>query len=222
MPLYTDYVGAAILYNLQLLPESLICGIIILAVVLVSQSLITLAAGAALTQVLTSVVGKLIMRFMEGNAELTGAKCADLCHPGFLGKSWYRLLNGGKAPELLWSPIAPSVYLATVAYFVGFGLALLSLYKEEIDAKVLSRTTMTLVAIISVILLAMAVIFRIGYGCDSVLGAVGGVLMGLMLGYLGCTVVGYFTERRATNVWGIPLMRDRINHGSPLYVCPKA
>jgi hypothetical protein len=222
MAIYNDYIAAAITYNFQLLPESLICGMIILSIVLVNQPLIVLAAGATGTQVLTSVVGKLIMRYAEGNAQLTGSKCAEVCSPGFLGKSWYRLLNGGRAPELLWHPIAPSVYLATIAFFVGFGLALLQIYKEEIDAKVVSRSTLTMMAIVSLILLAMAVVFRIGNGCDSMFGAVGGVLLGIMLGYLGSIMISYFTNRRATNVWGIPLIRDRINNGSALYVCPRA
>ena len=130
MAIYNDYIAAAITYNFQLLPESLICGMIILSIVLVNQPLIVLAAGATGTQVLTSVVGKLIMRYAEGNAQLTGSKCAEVCSPGFLGKSWYRLLNGGRAPELLWHPIAPSVYLATIAFFVGVGLALLQIYKD--------------------------------------------------------------------------------------------
>ena len=220
MPVYNDYIAAAILYNLQLLPESLICGIIILAVVLVSQTLLVLAAGAGLTQLLTTVIGKLIMRYMEDAGTVRGAKCAEICNPGFLGKSWQRLLSAD-APELLWNPVAPSVYLATVGYFVGVGLALLQLYKDEIEAKVLSRNTLTGTMILSLLLLVMAIVFRVNSGCESLFGAIGGILLGLLIGYLGCITIGYVTNRRATNVWGIPLLRDRINNGSAVYVCPK-
>ena len=220
MPIYTDYIAAAIIYNLQLLHESLITGIIILAIVLVSKTLLVLAAGAGLTQLLASTVGKLVTRFMEGSS-MSDRKCAERCSPGFLGKAAIRLANGGQTPELLWHPVAPSVYLATVGYFVGVGLALLQIYKDEIDAKVVNRSTLTGTAIVSLIILVMAIVFRVSHGCETLFGAIGGILLGLLIGYLGCITIGYLTDRRATNVWGIPLIRDRINGGSALYVCPK-
>jgi hypothetical protein len=196
-------------YNLQILPESILCGIIILAIVLVSQPLIVLAIGAVITHMLTGVVGKLLMKYMQGNAELTATKCAEVCNPGFAGKAWARLLNGGIDPELLWHPIAPSVYLALIGYFVGVGWGLWLLYKEEIDANVVRAPSLITTSIISGILLLMAIVFRIYRGCDSAFGAVGGTMMGLLFGYLGTVTLGYVTNKRATNIWGIPLIRER-------------
>ena len=53
------------------------------------------------------------------------------------------------------------------------------------------------------------------------MAAVGGMAFGFLLGYLTAILTGYITNRRGTNVWGIPLLRDRINAGSAVYVCPK-
>lgn len=196
-------------YNLQILPESILSGIIILAIVLVSQPLVALAAGALFTQMLTSVVGKLLMKYMPGNAELTATKCAEVCNPGFAGKAWARLLNGGVDPELLWHPIAPSVYLAMIGYFIGVGLGLWLIYKEEIDANVVRVPSLITTSVISGILLLMAIVFRIYRGCDSAFGAFGGTMIGLLFGYLGTVTLGYATNKRATNIWGIPLIRER-------------
>jgi len=215
MAIYTDYIAAAIMYNLQILPESLMTGILILAIVLANQALLAMAAGAAGTQLLTGAVGRIIMR-MSGDG--VPASSMDMCSTGFVGKSWERLLGTGAAT---FSPRAPSVYMATIGFFVGYGLALQTLYKEEIDAKVMSRSSLMTTAIISVLLLITAFVFRIASGCESVIGAVGGAALGLALGYLGCIALGYATDRRATNLWGIPLLRDRINAGSALYICPK-
>ena len=113
------------------------------------------------------------------------------------------------------------LYLATVGYFVGVGLALLQIYKDEIDAKVVNRSTLIGTAIVSLIIMVMAIVFRVSHGCETLFGAIGGILLGLLIGYLGCITIGYLTDRRATNVWGIPLIRDRINAGSAIYVCPK-
>ena len=219
MSIYTNYIAAALMYNLQILPETLITGIILLAIVLSNPALVALATGAVGTQLLTSAVGLLIMRF-GGIDEATLTSSADMCNTGFIGKSWDRLLRGPDAPERLWNPAAPSAYTATIGYFYGVGLALLQLYKEEIDAHVVSRATLITTTLISTIIVVATILFRIWAGCDSVLVAITGLLFGLALGYLGFIVLGYSTGRRATNLWGIPLLKDRINNGSPLYICP--
>lgn len=216
MAIYTDYIAAALMYNLQILPESLMSGLIVLAVVLANHSLLAMAAGAAGTQLLTGAVGRIIMR-MSGPGDAVLTSSLDMCYTGFVGKAWNRLAGS----EEVWHPRAPSVFMATIGFFVGYGMALQTLYKEEIDAKVVPRSSLTTTAVISVLLLIIALVFRISSGCESILGAVGGAALGLMLGYLGCVALGYATDRRATNVWGIPLLRDRINNGSALYVCPK-
>lgn len=219
MPIYTDYISASLMYNLQILPETLMTGIIILAVILSNPALVVLAIGAAGTQLLTNAAGLLIMRF-GGINEASLSSSTDMCNTGFIGKSWDRLLRGPNAPERLWNPAAPSQYMSTIGFFYGVGLALLQLYKEEIDKQVMSRSSLVTTTIIGTFIVIAALLFRIWSGCDSILVAITGLLFGLVLGYLGYIVLGYSTGRRATNLWGIPLLRDRINNGSPLYVCP--
>jgi hypothetical protein len=194
-------------------------GLLILAIVLANQAILALAAGGAVTQFVTGMVGRFIMQHTKDGATTTSSM--DMCNTGFVGKSWARLLNGFKDPELLWHPLAPSVFMATVGYFVGWGFALQQLYKEEIDAKVMPRATLIATGILSLLLLAIAVTFRVASGCETLIGAAGGIGLGLLFGYFGCILLGYATDRRATNIWGIPLLRDRINNGSALYICPK-
>jgi len=219
MAIYTDYIAASVMYNLQILPESLICGIIILAIVLANQSLVAMAAGAIGTQFLASAVGRLIMKMTDSAKPYSSM---DTCNNGYVGKSWDRLLRGTNDPDLMWHPQAPSIFLATIAYFIGYGWALQQVYKEEIDARVMNKSSLILTAIIGFLLLVTAIVYRVSAGCDSVIGALCGVLFGLAIGYLGCVTLGYASDRRATNVWGIPLLRDRINNGSALYICPKS
>ena len=75
-------------------------------------------------------------------------------------------------------------------------------------------------AVLAAILVAISIIFRVATGCETKVGAVVGAAFGIALGYFGSIVVGYMSNKRLTNIWGIPLLRDRINNGSPLYVCP--
>jgi hypothetical protein len=217
MAVYSDYIAAAIMYNLQILPESILCGLIILAIVLANPAVVTVAAGVGGTQLLTGAVSRLIMQFAPANAVVTTSM--DTCSSGYIGRSWNRLMRG--TPDLLWHPYAPSVYQATVGFLAGWGWGSQQLYKDEISAGAMNGSMMLGFAILAAILVLVAIIFRTSTGCETLLGAVAGAAFGIALGYFGSIMVGYLTNRRLTNIWGIPLLRDRINNGSPLYVCPE-
>ncbi len=216
MPIVKDYLAAALLYNLQILPDSLILGTTVLAILLTNPTVAALAAGALGTQALTHAVGALLMAFQPGAA--VPRSSLDVCTGGYTGLSWSRLFRMGT--EHLWHPLAPSPYMTTLGYFAGAGASLSQLYKDEIDAGVWPRHTLIACGVITAILLILALTFRYASGCESFIGAVAGLLFGLALGYFGAIILGYATGRRATNLWGIPLLRDRINNGSAVYVCP--
>jgi hypothetical protein len=142
----------------------------------------------------------------------------DICTGGFIGRSWNRIFKLGT--EHLWHPLAPSVYLSTVGFFVGYGAALAQLYKEELEAGMLPRGGVSACMVLGAVIALTAFLFRYSSGCDSLLSGTGGLVFGLLLGYFGANILGYATNRRGTNLWGTPLLRDRINNGAPVYVCP--
>lgn len=218
MPSSADYIGAAIMYNLQILPETLMTGLIVLAVVLANPAILFVAIGTGATQLLTGAAGRLVMRYMPDQA-IINANLSQ-CNTGFIGTSWHRLLSGGTAPDLLWHPKAPSVYMATLGFLSGYGWATQLLYKEEIQAGVLKQSTMTALGALAFIVIAAAGIFRFTTGCETLMSVLTGLLIGFIFGYFGAIALGYSTGRRATNLWGIPLLRDRIANGSAIYVCP--
>jgi hypothetical protein len=218
MGVVTDYMQAAVMFNLQILPESLICGIVLLAILLANPAVATVAAGAAGTQLLTGAVGRLVMNYAPESAVITSSN--DMCHTGYVGKSWARLVRGTAAPELLWHPKAPSIYLSTLGFFAGLGWAVQQLYNDEINAGVMNKTMLATLAVLAVFVLGTGIAFRIMSGCDTVMGAVGGALLGVAIGYFGTIALGYASGRKLTNIWGIPMLQDRINSGGKLYVCP--
>ena len=215
--MWGDYIAASIMYNLQILPEAIVAGMIILAVLLANQSLFFLAAGGVLAQVFTGAIGRILMKMAPDNARPT-MQPLDGCRGGFLGKSWDSLLNPN--PDHIWYPLAPSRYMALLGFFGGVGGAIQQLYKEEIDAGIIGRNTLTATSIISILIVALAAVFRYFGGCDTIASILAGLLLGLSIGYFGYITLGYASGRRLTNIWGIPLLRDRINNGSPLYICP--
>lgn len=195
-----------IMFNFQILPETLITGICILGVILANNSIVIMAAGGIGVQLLATIMGKLIMKFMPGTAVPTSSM--DMCQNGFIAKSWSRLLSGN--PDTLWHPNAPSIFMATITYFFGYGLAVQTLYSDEIQAGVKQRSVMIGLSIAAALIILCAMIFRCASGCDSILGTTLGAIFGLMVGYLGAIILGYITNRRATNIWGIPLLRNRV------------
>ena len=216
----SNYIAAAVLYNLQILPETVMAGLIILAVVLANQPLMVLAAAAAFVQLLLGGVGRLVMKFQPEQAVVASSLSSCVSTMGFIGKSWQRLINPETAAaNLLWHPLSPSVYMGTVGFFAGWGYALNQLYKDEINAGVLNRSSMMTMGIITGLLLLMALIFRVFSGCETILSALGGTALGAAMGYFLAIAVGYMSDRRLTNIWGMPLLRDRINAGQPVYVC---
>jgi len=217
MPIYPDNIAAAIRYNLQMLPDMLVVGITVLSIILSNPSLVVLAIGAVGSQLLTGAMGRLLMKFGTAS-EARVVDSANICNSTFTSRFWNLL--AGSSPDRAVQPASPSMYLSTIGYFFGFGLALLQIYKEEIDARVVSRSTLIATTIIAALILFTVALFRIYSGCESILGAVASVALGLLLGYIIAVGVGYGTDRRGTNIWGIPLLKDRINNGSPLYICP--
>ena len=210
---YSDFAIETVMYNLQILPETLLCGTIILAVILANQSLAAIAIGVILTQLAAEGIGS----FLPG--EKLGSSL-DMCQSGVMGSSMAKILRGVKSTEKLWRPQAPSVFTATVGFLAGWGYALQQLYSEEIQAGVVSQSTLIGVGIISAVIMILVIVFRVTTGCDTIMAAVGGTILGLLMGYAGCIIIGYATNRKVTNIWGIPLLRDRINNGSALYYCP--
>lgn len=203
MAVWTEYVVATIMYNLQILPETLMCGVLILGIILANQPLIAVAFGLGTTQLLTQSAGRLLQRMAPGSA--TARTSLDSCSTGFLAKSWSRLL--GSNPETIWNPNAPSVYLATVGFFAGWGFALQQVYKDEIDKGIMKRPMLVTTAILSALVLILCIVFRISTGCESFLSSTSGTVIGLLFGFLGCIALSYATDRKATNIWGIPLLR---------------
>jgi hypothetical protein len=221
--IWRDYFLETALFNIQILPESLVCGIVLLSILLANQPLMAVAAGGILTQILTYLIGESIMA-ADPTSSIARSP-TDVCSSGYIGKSWEHLLRNillrkeGK-PDIYFHAYAPSVYLATVGFFSGWGFALQQLYREEIDAGILRRSTATSMLVITCLMILLVLVYRTMSGCETLFGSLTGISIGILAGYCMCFILGYSTDRRATNVWGIPLLRDRINDGGPVYICP--
>ena len=99
--------------------------------------------------------------------------------------------------------------MVTIGFLTGWGAALQQLYKDEIDAGIVKRPMLVALSIVGALFLLLALTFRIYSGCESYLSVGTGTVLGLLFGFLGCISLGYATNRRGTNIWGIPLLRKK-------------
>jgi hypothetical protein len=98
----------------------------------------------------------------------------------------------------------------------------MQLYAEERDPGVISNSQTTGFLVTAFIIVALVMIFRVFVTqCETLVGAAIGVATGTLMGYVFSVSLGYATDRKATNIWGMPLLRDRITAGSPIYTCQK-
>jgi hypothetical protein len=197
------------------LPDSLVTGITVIAILLGNQALFTVAASSIFMQALVTGIGYLVIRFNPDSA-ITRAS-AEPCVAGYINNYWAQVRGGRNNMD---HPYAPSLYMATISFFAGWGVALQQLYADEISQGVLNSAQVSGMLITGFVLVLTSMIFRI-LRCETLIGALIGLATGLAIGYLLCIAIGASTGRTATNIWGMPLLRDRITAGSPIYTCPK-
>ena len=212
-----DDIKEGVDYILRTLPDSLVTGITVLAVLLGNQSLFTVAASSIFMQALITGIGYLVIRFNPDSAITRSS--LEPCVAGYINNYWAQV-RGGR--DNLDHPYAPSLYMATISFFAGWGGGLKQLYADEISQGVLSSSQTTGLLITALLIVIAAMFYRIFVSqCESLVGALIGLGTGAALGYVMCIAIGAATGRTATNIWGMPLLRDRINNGSPIYTCPK-
>jgi hypothetical protein len=206
-----------VIYILRVLPDSLVTGITVLSILLGNQALFTVAASSIFMQALVTGIGYLVIQFNPDSAVVRAS--TEPCVAGYINNYWAQVRGGRNNTD---HPYAPSLYMATVAFFAGWGAALKQLYADEINQGVLDSTQTTAFLVLAFLIVLIAMIVRTtAPSCESFIGALIGAATGILVGYLLCITIGYSTNRKATNIWGAPLLRDRIDAGSPIYTCPK-
>ena len=222
--LWNTYITPNFEEQVRILPDSIVFGSLFIGLLTQSYSTIMFAvamieAGVAggLLQALFTYMD--IVHTYPTNPEKPG-KCAS----GYSTPTLETLLNvckdrlcGAKIPSAL--PSFPIYFLATaISYVVG------SMYsqKKELEALGPAYAARFYIALFaSFLLLVIMTFYRVANNCDS-LGIIlitlfFGFLMGGLLVYQNTALFG----RDATNLTGIPLLRERTRDGKPLYVCPQ-
>jgi hypothetical protein len=115
----------------------------------------------------------------------------------------------------------PSYYSVFLGYLVGWIGALPVLYSKELDASPRKKGASILGLIVLGLTVITASIYRIQSGCDSLFGVFVGLLAGIFVGGLLVFGIAWISDRRMTNLFGLPLIRGKAEDGKPIYVCER-
>lgn len=203
------------LETLHLLPDSVILGTALLALVSICTSyavlLLTMVELLCIQRILASVIGSVVPLGAGPDA------LHEVCQPGlsFPNSMRISLLETIGRPSYLPSPVM-FFLTAIMSYMVG------SIKEFEKEIKSLggdlqTRTTVSVVlgALLAFIMLA----FRYSYGCESfgtlLISLIFGVVAGVILIYQNKALFG----RSGLNILNLPMILTMSESGRPMYVC---
>jgi hypothetical protein len=218
---FVDFSVTGFKYNLQVFPDTVTAASLLFALLFQSPPLATLGAGFIFLNFLHPKLAEFTTRFVSNTV---GPEVdPQLCSGQFPGISYDRLM--GMSSERTFGALNrtgwPSFYSVFLGYLVGWIGALPLIYKKEIDASPRRKGATTLGLIVLGLIVLIAGIFRVQSECESLFGLFIGLLVGLFVGGLLVIGVAWISERRMTNILGLPLIRGRATDGKPIYVCER-
>lgn len=219
---FIDFSVDGFKYNLQVFPDTITAGSLLFALLFQSPPLATLGAGFIFLNFIHPKLAEFTTRFVSG---IAGPEIdPQLCSGQFPGVSYDRLMNMssertfGALNRTGW----PSFYSVFMGYLAGWIGMLPLVYQREIAASPRRRGASTLGLLVLGLVILMAGIYRVQSGCESTFGLFVGLLVGLFIGGLLMFGVAWISERRMTNILGLPLIRGKAEDGKPIYVCERS
>ena len=147
----------------------------------------------------------------------------DKCSGRFPGDGYDSLFNVAKKSIFAARPDGwPSYYSTFSGFLAGWIGVLPALYEKELEASPEKKAASTAGLVILVGLALLIMIYRITSECEGFLSVSLGLLAGFVIGLLLVLIAAWISDRRATNILGLPLIRNKTAAGQPIYVCEKS
>jgi len=217
----TDFTGKSVLYNLNYLPDTILGGIALFALLLQSGPLAILGISLFSLEFLHAAIAMLISSAIPGLNEAN--KDVSRCSGHFPGISYERavatILKSGTLKSM--SVSFPSYFMMFFGTLFGYVWAMSETYKRELDALPQKRAGVLAGIILMGLLTFLFVVSRTLSGCDSMLSVFVGTILGVLYGYGMENIVAILSGRSLTNLMNTPLISDKSVDGKPIYVCKK-
>jgi len=217
----SEFTGKAFLYNLNYLPDTILGGIVLFALLLQSAPLGLLGLSLFSLEFVHAGLASGLAEAIPGVRE--ASKDVARCSGHFPGISYERatatLLGEGTLRTL--SVGFPSYYMMFFGALFGYMLAMANTYEAELEGMPQKRAAVYAGVIIMGLLSVLFLFYRIVTACDTLASVLIGAVAGLAYGYGIETLIAALSGRTQTNLMNVPLIRDRTADGKPIYVCKK-
>jgi hypothetical protein len=212
--------SAGLKYNLQVFPDTVTAAALIFALLFQSPAFAALGGSSILLSLIHPQIARFFTTFLNGTVDSDpGANCSGH-FPG--GLSFERIMNmKTKGFQALNYTGWPSYYSVFVGFLVSYLGSIPLMYQNELAASPKRKASMIFGYIVAALVLLTLVVYRLMSGCDSPFGVFVGVIVGAVIGLLMVFLLSYMSDRRLTNLLGLPLMRDKAEDGKPIYVCER-
>jgi hypothetical protein len=214
--LRTDIIVPAIHEFLRTIPDSIFVGSAFFGLITQSYPLGVFTLAMAEFGIFHKILGGLINQ-IQGNIKV---QSEDMCNIG-LPSPYQISLVGNLLGEYVFPSGTLFFFTAAISYVLSstynFQYELEELGKKDSEWK--ARLPMS--TAFSILFLCVMLIYRIAYGCDSLMNSLGSMMIGAIVGFIVYILHVYLFGRDAVNFLGLPLLADRAANGRPLYVCAK-
>lgn len=217
---FLNFANDGFKYNLQVFPDTITAGALLFALLFQSPQMGALGGSLALLNFIhpafAGFLGTHLQNVVEPSPD-TGA-----CTGFFPGVSYERLLGAVQSKSMgSIAPAWPSFYSVFLGFLGGWVGLLPYLYKRELDASARRKAAATTGVVILSIVILLCAVYRLNSGCDKFTGLALGMIVGAGLGVVLCGFLSSITDRRITNIMNMPLIRERVPDGKPIYVCER-
>jgi hypothetical protein len=208
-------------YNLQVLPDVIKASALLFALLFQSPPMAVFSAATMLIGLLHTGLAKGMASVFPNMMSTPGN--ADRCAGTFPGVSYGRFFGmtqsgtSGKLSDTAW----PSYYTTFMGFLAGWIGALPTLYAQELSISPKKSVAATGGLVTLGILLLVVMVYRISSECDTFLSTSVGLTAGFLIGLMLVFAVAYISDRRATNMLALPLIRNKAEDGKPIYVCER-
>lgn len=205
-------------YNLQVLPDVLTASSMLFALLFQSPPMAVLAVSMASLNVIHGAFSSFLGRILPNT--ISPPSDVERCSGRFPGVSYTQLLglgSFGAQGENAW----PSYYATFIGFLAGWVGTLPTIYAQELEASPYRTAAVSGGLVFLGVLCVMVMMYRIMSGCEGFAATAIGLLMGFVIGLGLVLFAAWATERRGTNILGMPLLRSRAADGKPIYVCDR-
>lgn len=215
---FKTYIQSNLVEQTRILPESVLFGVGIMA--LVTQSFSSSILLLSLFETLLIGTGlKNLFTYIDFFHTSPLQYQDSTCLPASLFPSIERLLNFTSKDVKSAFPSFPILFLTTAASYI---ISSMYAQKEELEALGPEYSSRYYIAIfISFILLFSLSAYRIAFNCEGAGIVILSLVLGIILGALFVYQNNLLFGRDSTNLTAIPLLKDRTSENKPLYVCPQ-